>query len=74
MLSLSAILLEKDYCEALAASRRIVDGIHVLDETLLIPFKARALVNLTRRRDDGEKVEGSDIKKSHIRSLCPYSA
>jgi hypothetical protein len=63
MLSLSAILLEKDYYEALLASRRAVDGIHVLDETLLIPFKARAFIDLTRRRNEGEKVKGSDIKK-----------
>ncbi|MFG5382655.1 hypothetical protein [Yoonia sp. R2-816] len=63
MLSLSAILLEKDYYQALVDSRRTIDGIHVLDETLLIPFKARAFVDLTRRRDEGEKVKGSDIKK-----------
>ncbi len=63
MLSLSAILLEKDYYEALVASRRTLDGIHVLDETLLIPFKARAFVDLTRRREEGQKVKGSDIKK-----------
>lgn len=63
-LSLSAILLEKDYYAALVASRRMIDGIHVLDQTLLIPFKARAFVDLITRRADGDtKVKGDDIKK-----------
>ncbi|MFG5380003.1 hypothetical protein [Yoonia sp. R2-816] len=64
MLSLSAILLDKDYYDALINSRRPVDGIHVLDERLLIPFKARAFVDLTRRRAEGDaKIKGSDIAK-----------
>lgn len=63
MLSLSAILLDKDYYEALVASRREIDGIHVLDERLLIPFKARAFVDLTNRREKDEIVKSADIKK-----------
>ncbi len=64
MLSLSAILLDKNYYDALVASRRAIDGIHVLDERLLIPFKARAFVDLTRRRLEGDKkVKSNDIAK-----------
>lgn len=63
-MSLSAILLDKNYYEALVTSRRQIDGVHVLDETLLIPFKARAFVDLTIRRNEGDKsVKGDDIKK-----------
>ena len=63
-LSLSAILLEKDYYEALLASRRRIDEIHVLDESLLIPFKARAFVDLSQRKVTGDlTAKGSDIKK-----------
>lgn len=63
-LSLSAILLDPDYYAALVASRRAIGGVHVLDETLLIPFKARAFVDLSRRREEGDQaVRGDDIKK-----------
>ncbi|MDE2790969.1 MAG: hypothetical protein OXI81_11160 [Paracoccaceae bacterium] len=64
VLSLSAILLDPDYYAALVASRRLIDGVHVLDETLLIPFKARAFVDLTIKRTNGDKsIKRYDIKK-----------
>ena len=64
VLSLSAILLDPDYHAALFASRRAIGGVHVLDESLLIPFKARAFVDLNRRREEGDRtVKGEDIKK-----------
>ena len=63
-LSLSAILLDTDYYEALLANRRPIDGILVLDERVLIPFKARAFVDLSQRKDAGDvNAKGSDIKK-----------
>ena len=63
-LSLSAILLDTDYYEALLESRRAIDGVLVLDERLLIPFKARAFVDLSQRKDDGDaNAKGSDIRK-----------
>lgn len=63
-LSLSAILLDTDYYEAMLARRRAIDDILVLDERLLIPFKARAFVDLSQRKDDGDATaKGSDIKK-----------
>ena len=63
-LSLSAILLDTDYYEALLGSRRAIDDILVLDEHLLIPFKARAFVDLSQRKDDGDaNTKGSDIRK-----------
>ena len=60
---LSAILLDDDYFAALQNAKKTVDGVTVLDVTLLIPFKARAFIDLTERRWNGEKVKDKDIKK-----------
>ena len=40
--SLSAILLNDDYYAFLLSGRRIIDGLSVLDEKYLIPFKVKA--------------------------------
>lgn len=63
IISLSAILLDDGYYEALQAAKREVDGVTVIDETLLIPFKARAFLDLTARAEAGEKIDGKNIKK-----------
>lgn len=61
--SLSAILLNADYYAYLKEMGRSVDGIPVLDEAGLIPFKARAWVDLSRRRAEGEDVDEKNVKK-----------
>jgi hypothetical protein len=63
IVSLSAILLDEGYYDALQAAKRQVDGVTVIDETLLIPFKARAFLDLTARAEAGEKIDGKNIKK-----------
>ena len=63
ILSLSAILLDEDYYNALQDYRTIREGISLLDEEILIPFKAKAFLNLTQRKIDGEAVHSNDIKK-----------
>jgi hypothetical protein len=63
IVSLSAILLEEGYYDAMQAAKRQLDGVTVIDETLLIPFKARAFLDLTARSDAGEKIDGKNIKK-----------
>jgi hypothetical protein len=63
LLSLSAILLDDDYYQALQLRKRMVDGVPVLDEAILIPFKARAFLDLTDRAADGEKIDDKNIKK-----------
>ena len=63
IVSLSAILLDEDYFEALQAAKRQIDGITIIDETLLIPFKARAFLDLTARLEAGGNVDRKDIKK-----------
>lgn len=61
--SLSAILLDTDYYAFLKSMVRTIDGIPVLDEAAIIPFKARAWIDLSKRRADGEKIDGRDISK-----------
>lgn len=63
ILSLPAILLEDDYYAAVQNSKKIINGISILDESLLIPFKARAFLDLTQRRSGGGNVKSADIKK-----------
>jgi hypothetical protein len=40
-----------------------VDGVTIIDESLLIPFKARAFLDLSARLESGEKVDSKNIKK-----------
>lgn len=61
--SLSAILLDTDYYAFLRSMVRTLNGIPILDEGGLIPFKARAWLDLSRRRADGEEVDEKNVKK-----------
>jgi hypothetical protein len=63
VVSLSAILLNDAYYEALQAAKHKVDGVTILDTTLLIPFKAHAFLDLTARAAAGEKIDSKNIKK-----------
>lgn len=61
--SLSAILLDDNYYEFLKMGKTVVDGIAVLDAAYLIPFKAKAWMDLTDRKAAGEHVDGKNIRK-----------
>lgn len=61
--SLSAILLDNDYYELLLDGRTIIDGMSVLRPEYLILFKAKAYLDLFNRRNNGEKVDSSNINK-----------
>lgn len=61
--SLSAILLDQDYYQFLRSSVRKIDDIPVLDEAAIIPFKGRAWLDLSTRRETGARVDEKDIKK-----------
>ncbi len=63
IISLSAIVLDESYFQALQAARRQVEGVTIIDETLLIPFKARAFLDLAARSEAGERVNSKDIRK-----------
>lgn len=62
--SLSAILLEDAYYDALLAAKRIGDDVAIANIELLIPFKAHAFLNLSKSKDQGEQI-GSDVIKKH---------
>ena len=61
--SLSAILLDDDYYEFLKRGKVTVDGVTVLDAAYLIPFKAKAWMDLADRKAAGEHVDSKNIKK-----------
>ena len=60
---LDAILLDNDYYEFLKQGKVVVDGVTVLDAAYLIPFKAKAWMDLTDRKVAGEHVDSKNIKK-----------
>ncbi len=61
--SLSAILLNKEYYKLLKNGQVITDGIPILKEVCLIPFKAKAWLDLRERKSNGESVDSKNIKK-----------
>ncbi len=63
VVSLSAILLDENYYQALQAAKRDINGITILDAPLLIPFKAKAFLDLPERKENGEKIDGNSVKK-----------
>lgn len=63
ILSLSALLLDEHYYAAVQNGRETLDGVSILGPTLLVPFKARAFLDLSQRRSEGEQVDSDDIRK-----------
>lgn len=61
--SLSAILLDAGYYDFLRENTRLVDGLPLLDEAAIIPFKARAYLDLAARKAQGEPIDSGDVKK-----------
>lgn len=61
--SLSAILLDDDYYGLLRSGRREAGGVTVLDAGFLILFKAKAWLDLTKRKGNGEAVDSKNINK-----------
>ncbi len=61
--SLSAILLDDAYYAYLKAGRIQIEDIPIVRPEYLIPLKARAWLDLTRRKDEGEGIGSKDIKK-----------
>ena len=61
--SLSAILLNDDYYEYLKNGRVKIAGVTILDAVHLIPFKAKAWLDLSERRAGGEQVDSKNIRK-----------
>ena len=61
--SLSAILMDRDYYQFLRDGRQVLDSLSILDVGHLIPFKAKAWIDLTHRQKNGEHVDGKNIRK-----------
>jgi len=70
--SLSAILLDDDYYIFLREGVRKIDDFPILDELYMIPFKAKAWLDLIERRGQGESIDRSDINK-HRRDIYRLS-
>lgn len=61
--SLSAILLNDTYYDFLKQGRVILDGIPLLRAAYIIPFKAKAWLDLSERKAKGEQVDSKNIRK-----------
>ena len=61
--SLSAILLNDDYYAFLKQGRVRIKDVTILDAPYLIPFKAKAWIDLISRKNAGEQVDSKNIRK-----------
>ena len=61
--SLSAILMDADYYQFLREGKTVLNDIPVVDAAHLIPFKAKAWLDLTERNRNGEHVDSKNIRK-----------
>ncbi len=61
--SLSAILLDKEYYSLIERNAVLLDGVNILNELALIPFKAKAYLEIKERKEDskGWKKHRADI-------------
>lgn len=71
--SLSAILLNDDYYRVLLDGKVLRDGLSVLRPEYLILFKAKAFLDLKHRKENGELVDSSNIKK-HKKDILRITA
>lgn len=61
--SLSAILLDDAYYSLFLQGIRTVGGVSVLGTEYIVPFKAKAYLDLKARREAGENVDSKKVKK-----------
>ncbi len=61
--SLSAILLNESYYQALLQGREVIDGFSILKPSWIIPFKAKAWLDLNERKEKGEHIDSRNLKK-----------
>ena len=71
--SLSAILLDEAYYKTLLAGKVIRNNLSVLRPEYIILFKAKAYLDLKKRKETGEMVDSSDIKK-HKKDILRIAA
>ncbi|MDU5333059.1 nucleotidyl transferase AbiEii/AbiGii toxin family protein [Enterococcus sp.] len=69
-MSLSALLLDKDYYHLLEQGKSVIDGYSVLDNKHLIIFKAKAWLDLSEKKEAGTtRVDSRNIKK-HLNDIA----
>ena len=61
--SLSAILLNDDYYSLLKQGKVRISDVSILDAPYLIPFKAKAWLDLSDRKEAGEPVDSKNVRK-----------
>lgn len=61
--SLSAILLNEDYYEFMKHGRIRISDVTILDAPFIIPFKAKAWLDLFDRKAAGEQIDSKNIRK-----------
>lgn len=61
--SLSAILLNDEYYELLKQGQMMIEGVPVLRPEYIIPFKAKAWLDLIEKKEKGEHVDVRNIRK-----------
>lgn len=64
--SLSAILLDSGYYEFLQNGRQITNGVSVVGPVHLIPLKARAWLDMTKRKAEGDRIDAKKIRKHKL--------
>ena len=64
--SLSAILLDNDYYQCIETGTEIINGIRVLKNEFLLLFKARAYLDLRKRKETDDSVKSDDIRKHRL--------
>ncbi len=63
IVSLSAILLDEPYYRLILSNRLALSGVNVVSPACLIVLKAKAWMDLRRKKSDGAGVSDSNIKK-----------
>ncbi len=61
--SLSAILLDDVYYDFLYSGRSTLKGLSIVSAEYLIPLKAKAWLDLKKRREEGQNIDRRDISK-----------
>lgn len=61
--SLSAILLDEHYYACIQKGSMQIGGVSVLEPEYLLAFKAKAWLDLSERKNKGETIRSSDLKK-----------
>lgn len=61
--SLSAILLDDDYYQCIQQGKQVNDGVSILGAEFVLAFKARAWLDMSKRKAAGDQVDSKNIKK-----------